>query len=72
MTQAQRKATTNPTARPRGRRKVEFIASVRFLCGDTELFSVSNARTLDEARAMVLDEVSDVATVLIAERCWPH
>ena len=74
MTQAQRKAAKNPAspARRRTRRKIEFIASVRFSCGDTELYSVNNAKTLEEARAMVLAEVDNVASLLVAERNWRH
>jgi len=47
---------------------MEFIASVRFKDGECQLFSVSNAKTFDEARQMVLEEVSNIASVVVAQR----
>lgn len=67
MTQAQRKTSAASPRRP-ARRRIEYIASVRFLSGDKQLYSVSNARTPEHARAMVTDELSDVMAVLVAER----
>lgn len=68
MPQRQPRSAPRATARRPARRKIEFIASVRFKDGECQLFAVSNAKTFDEARQMVLDEVSNVASVLIAER----
>lgn len=81
MTQAQRKTASKAAAKAGGTttrsrrtrtRRIEFIASVRFFGGDTELFSVSNAKTPEEARDMVLAEICNVATVLVAERHWRY
>jgi len=69
MSQRQARAGGEPrTPRRPARRKMEFIASVRFRDGECQLFSVSNAKTFAEARQMVLEEISNVASVLIAER----
>lgn len=68
MPQRQPRSAPRATARRPARRKIEFIASVRFKDGECQLFSVSNALTLDEARQMVLDEVSNVASLVVAQR----
>ena len=64
--QAEPTATTKPR---RSRRRVpEFIAAVRFADGRRQLFAVSNALDCNEARRMVLEEVEEVASVLICLR----
>ena len=69
MSQRQARAGGEPrTTRRPARRKMEFIASVRFKDGECQLFSVSNAKTFDEARQMVLEEVSNIASVVVAQR----
>jgi hypothetical protein len=71
MTQPSRKKTTTTAAKSgpprRARRKIRFIAAVRFGNGHRERFSVDNAGDHDEARRMVLDELIDVAAVVISD-----
>ena len=64
MPQQQAQASA-PTPR-RSRRRLRFIAAVRFADGRRENFSVDNACHHDDARRMVFDELSDVASVLVA------
>lgn len=63
MASASRKRTATA---PRRARKQRFIAAVRFASGERGNFSVDNANSHDEARRMVFDELSDVASVVIA------
>lgn len=56
------------TPRRPARRRLEYIAAVRFKDGERQLFSVSNAHSAEEARSMVLDEISNVASVVVALR----
>lgn len=53
---------------PKRRPRLCFIASVRFADGRRGCFSVDNAGDHDAARRMVLEELEDVAAVLIAPR----
>lgn len=46
-----------------------FVAAVRYPDGRRELFHVLNADNLADAREMVLLEVGDVRSLLIAARC---
>ena len=66
MPQASRRSATPNRRSPR--RRPEFIAAVRFKDGETQLFSVSNAGDSDEARQMVLAEVANVASLVVALR----
>jgi len=54
------------TAR-RPRRRLRFIAAVRFADGHSQCFSIDNARDHEDARRMVFDELNDVAAVVIAD-----
>lgn len=45
-----------------------FVAAVRYPDGRRDLFHVVNARDLADAREMVLLEVGDVGSLLIAPR----
>lgn len=60
--------TDTPTAavskRPR-RRRSEYRAAVRFLDGSRNIYEISNARDTDDARRMILEELSDVASAVI-------
>ena len=58
------KRSTSPPRRARSR--LRFIAAVRFANGQRGNFSIDNAHDLEEARRMVLDELDEVATVLIS------
>lgn len=66
MAQARRRSESRP--RTSRRRCPEFIAAVRFKDGETQMFSVSNAGDSQEARQMVLDELTNVASVVVALR----
>lgn len=46
----------------------EFTAAVRYRNGGRELFRVRNADDLKDARAVVLAELDDVQSVMIALR----
>jgi hypothetical protein len=67
MSQPSRKKTTTASPARRSRKKLRFIAAVRFANGHREQFSVDNAGDHDEARRMVFDELEDVASVVIAD-----
>lgn len=66
MTQASRKSAATAPKR-RTTRRLRFIAAVRFSDGQTQCFSVDNARDHDEARRMVFAEIENVATVVISD-----
>ena len=51
---------------PKRRRRLRFIAAVRFTDGHHQNFSVDNAHDHDDARRMIFDELTDVAAVVIA------
>lgn len=53
--------------RPR-RRAAPFLASVRFLDGSRNVYEVSNAKDVADARRMILEELSDVAAAMIVVR----
>ena len=54
---------------PEGRMaRPEFTAAVRYLNGRRELFRVLKADDISDARAVVLAELDDVQTVVIARR----
>ncbi len=67
MSQPSRKRTTTASPARRPRKKLRFIAAVRFDNGHRERFSVDNASDHDEARRMVFDELDDVAAVVISD-----
>lgn len=46
----------------------EYIAAVRYPDGSRDIFHIRNANDLDDARELVLLEVGDVRSLLIAER----
>ena len=60
-----RKRSHRPAIQPA---RVEFTAAVRYLDGRNELFRVRNALDLDDARAVVLAELGEIATLLISAR----
>ncbi|WP_374325345.1 hypothetical protein [Azonexus sp.] len=67
MVATQRKQS-RPRTRPVARKTVEYIAAVRYLDGRRELFYVRNADNLADARELVMLEVDDVSSLMIAER----
>lgn len=60
--------TPRRTDRPAARRarRLRFIAAVRFTDGRRQQFSVDNASDHADARRMVFEELSDVASAVIA------
>lgn len=65
MHAAQRKTTgvmKQRTARP------EFIAAVRYPDGSRDIFHVRNADDMADARSLVLSELGDVRSLVIAAR----
>ncbi len=67
MPQSSRKRSTATSTSRRSRKRLRFIAAVRFANGHRERFSVDNANNHDEARQMVFDELDDVAAVVISD-----
>jgi hypothetical protein len=74
------KGRKNGTARtrnaPRGRaacpqRPQEFTAAVRFLDGRHEIYHIRRANDADDARQIVLDQLWDVANILVSPRRHP-
>jgi len=59
---ASRRPTLTVAARP------EFTAAVRYLGGGRELFRVRNADDMSDARAVVLAELENVESLVIALR----
>ena len=53
--------------RPR-RHAAPFLASVRFLDGSRNVYEVSNAKDVADARRMILEELSNVAAAMIVVR----
>ncbi len=65
MLNAQRKnAATNRCRAPRP----EFIAAVRYLDGKRDIFHVRNADDLADARNLVISELGDIRSLVIAPR----
>lgn len=56
----------NGKAPSRRRPRLEYLAAVRFLNGEHHLYSISNARNEDDVRRMVREELTDVASILVA------
>ncbi|WP_374547893.1 hypothetical protein [Rhodoblastus sp.] len=63
--QQQRKAAA---PRRRSAPRPEYTAAVRYLDGRRELFRVRNADDMADARALVLSELGDVRSLVIALR----
>lgn len=66
--QAQRKPVKARSQRLNRAPRLEYIAAVRYLDGRHEKFHVRNADSLDDARQMVISEVGDVRSIMIALR----
>ena len=63
---AQARRSSENIQRRQARQRPEYIAAVRFKDGGRRLFLVSNAVDDQEARQMVMDELSEVASVVVA------
>ena len=66
--QGQRKAAASSKPRRRRVQRPEFIAAVRYHDGRSELVRVRNADDIADARSLVLAELLDVSSVVIAHR----
>lgn len=66
--QRQRKSAASDKARQRRAQRPEFIAAVRYHDGSSELVRVRNADDIADARSLVLAELLDVSSVVIAHR----
>ncbi len=65
---AQQKATKHRNAPPTRAPRPEYIAAVRYPDGRRDLFHIRNASDLADARDLVVSEVGDVLSVMIALR----
>jgi hypothetical protein len=68
--QSQRKpAAPRKARRPQAvASRPEYTAAVRFTNGSRDIFRILNADDMDDARAMVLAELDDVSSLVIALR----
>lgn len=66
--QVQRKPAKARSPRLNRAPRPEYVAAVRYLDGRHEKFHVRNADSLDDAREMVISEVGDVRSIMIALR----
>jgi hypothetical protein len=66
--QAQRQAASQRNPSPSRAPRPEYIAAVRYPDGHRDLFHILNADNLDDARELVISEVGDVQSVMIALR----
>lgn len=65
---AQRKPASTRSTRTKPVPRPEFTAAIRYLDGSRDLFHVRNADDMDDARALVISEVGEVRSMLIALR----
>lgn len=68
MSASQRKTTHTPPTFPISRQRPEYVAAVRYPNGKRDLFHIRNADSLADARELVLLEVGDVRSLLVALR----
>ena len=65
---SQRKSVRQPAPASRPAPRIEYTAAVRYLDGTRDIFHVRNADDLDDARALVLSELGDLRSLVIAPR----
>jgi hypothetical protein len=65
---AHRKPATTRNTRSKPVQRPEFTAAIRYLDGSCDLFHVRNADDMDDARALVIAEVGEVRSLVIALR----
>ncbi|NJD26143.1 MAG: hypothetical protein FIB06_12130 [Betaproteobacteria bacterium] len=68
MQRQPRSGTPSRTAARHHVARPEYTAAVRYLDGRSEIFHVRNANGLADAREVVLGELDDVFSILIARR----
>jgi hypothetical protein len=66
--QAQRKPAKPRATRTTRAPRPEYIAAVRYPEGHSEIFHIRNADSIADARELVISEVGDVRSVMIALR----
>ena len=66
--QRQRKQTASRRPTPTAAARPEFTAAVRYRSGARDLFRVRNADDMNDARAVVLAELENVESLVIALR----
>ncbi|MGE5471926.1 MAG: hypothetical protein ACM3X0_14100 [Bacteroidota bacterium] len=66
--QGQRKPAASPKPHPRPAPRPEYTAAVRYLDGRRDIFHVRNADDMADARALVLSELGDLRSLVIALR----
>lgn len=66
--QGQSRTSTKRRAPARAATRPEYTAAVRYLDGRREIFRVRNADDIADARELVLSELGDVRSVVIALR----
>ena len=66
--QRQRKQTASQRPTPTVAARPEFTAAVRYHGGGRDLFRVRNADDMSDARAVVLGELENVESLVIALR----
>jgi hypothetical protein len=54
--------------KPGSAKRPEYVAAVRYLDGRRDLFHIRFADDLEDARKLVIDEVGDVRSLVIAPR----
>ena len=65
---AQVKSATARSSRSKPASRPEFTAAIRYLDGSRDIFHVRNADDIDDARALVIAEVGEVMSLVIALR----
>ena len=66
--QGQRKRAEAPKAALYRAPRPEYTAAVRYLDGKRDIFRIRNADDIADARAMVISELGDVQSIMIALR----
>ncbi len=66
--QPQRKPAKTRSPRSQRAPRPEFTAAVRYLDGSRDIFHVRNADDIDDARELVISEVGDLLSLVIALR----
>ena len=66
--QSQRKRAESPKISSRRAPRLEYTAAVRYLDGRRDIFRVRNADDMADARALVLSELGEVRSLVIALR----
>ena len=67
-TQKRRSSPRRSAAISEARRRPEYIAAVRYPDGSRDIFHVRNADDIDDARELVISEVGDLLSLVIALR----